>query len=128
MNRAMRGRAGTAVALDVASGRILASYRPQVAARRLARPGSTVKPFTLLALLASNPSPRTLVCARKLQLAGRDLSCTHPPVPGPLDAVAALAYSCNYYFASLAADLRNRDLVDTLTRGGLISLTSRDKA
>jgi len=47
--------AGTAVALDVESGRILARYHPQVAARRLARPGSTVKPFTMLALLARAP-------------------------------------------------------------------------
>jgi len=91
MDRAMSGRAGTAVAIDVDSGRILARYRPDVAARRLARPGSTVKPFTLQALLASSPTPRTLVCARKLRIGGRDMDCTHPPTPDPLDTVAALA-------------------------------------
>src|SRR4051812_22463502 len=47
----MSGRAGTAIALDVATGRIVAIYKPEVAARRLARPGSTIKPFTLAALL-----------------------------------------------------------------------------
>ena len=46
MDRALAGRAGTAVVLDVDSGRILASYHPEVAARRLTRPGSAVKPFT----------------------------------------------------------------------------------
>src|SRR5437667_602310 len=75
MDRAMSGRAGTAVALDVDSGRILARYRIDVAARRLARPGSTVKPFTLLALLASGSTPRTLVCARKLQIGARAMDC-----------------------------------------------------
>ena len=127
MDRAMSGRAGTAVALEVVSGRILAQYHPQVAAGRLARPGSTVKPFTMLALLASQPAPRTLVCARKLQIGPRQMDCTHPPTPDPLDAAAALAYSCNYYFASLAAGLRNSDLVETFTRAGLISRTGLNR-
>src|SRR5207247_1500593 len=98
-------------------------YHPQVAARRLARPGSTVKPFTMLALLASSASPRTLICARRLLIGARHMDCTHPPTPDPLDAVAALAYSCNYYFASLAAGLRSSDLVETFARAGLISHT-----
>ena len=119
----MSGRAGTAVALDVDSGRILASHRIDVAARRLARPGSTVKPFTLL---ASGSTPRTLVCARKLLIGARQMDCTHPPTPDPLDASAALAYSCNYYFASLAAGLRNSDIVETFTRASLISQTGLD--
>jgi hypothetical protein len=47
--RLMRGQSGTAVLVDVRSGHILAAYHPEVAARRLARPGSAFKPFTLLA-------------------------------------------------------------------------------
>ena len=123
IDRALAGRAGTAVVLDVDSGRILASYHPEVAARRLTRPGSTVKPFTLLALLASGSPPRSLICARKLQIGSRRMDCSHPPTPDPFDAVAALAYSCNYYFATLAAGLRSSDLVETFTRAGLISRT-----
>ena len=123
MDRALAGRAGTAVVLDVDSGRILASYHPEVAARRLTRPGSAVKPFTLLALLASGSPPRSLICARKLQIGSRRMDCSHPPTPDPFDAVAALAYSCNYYFATLAAGLRSSDLVETFTRAGLISRT-----
>ncbi|HET9697044.1 MAG TPA: penicillin-binding transpeptidase domain-containing protein, partial [Terriglobales bacterium] len=49
----MRGRSGTAVMVDVPSGRVLGTYHLDVAARRLARPGSAFKPFTLLALLQS---------------------------------------------------------------------------
>ncbi len=123
IDRALAGRAGTAVVLDVDSGRILASYHPEVAARRLTRPGSAVKPFTLLALLASGSPPRSLICARKLQIGPRQMDCSHPPTPDPFDAVAALAYSCNYYFATLAAGLRSSDLVETFTRAGLISRT-----
>jgi len=123
MDRVLAGRAGTAVVLDVDSGRILASYHPEVAARRLTRPGSAVKPFTLLALLASGSPPRSLICARKLQIGPRQMDCSHPPTPDPFDAVAALAYSCNYYFATLAAGLRSADLVETFTRAGLISRT-----
>jgi cell division protein FtsI/penicillin-binding protein 2 len=119
MNRAMQGRSGTAVALDADSGRILAQAHPQVAARRLARPGSAIKPFTLLALLNSGAPSRSLLCGRKLQIGPRQMDCTHPPSPEPFDAVAALAYSCNYYFATRAAGLRDTDLVETFTRAGL---------
>ena len=51
VERAMAGRAGAAVVVDVDSGRLLASYRLEVAARTLAAPGSTLKPFTLATLL-----------------------------------------------------------------------------
>lgn len=118
MDRAMGNRAGAAVALDVDSGRILAHYRLKVAAQRLASPGSVIKPFTLPAL-----PPGALVCRRKVRIAGRELDCTHPPLADPLDATRALAYSCNYYFASLARGLRNADLVGTFTRAGLTSRT-----
>ena len=36
----MRSRSGTAVVVDVASGHVLAADHPEVAARRLGRPGS----------------------------------------------------------------------------------------
>src|SRR5690242_11523302 len=107
MRRAMRDRPGTAVALDAASGKLIAARRIEVAARRLARPGSAIKPFTLLAL-GDRAAP--LLCARALEIGGRRLDCTHPNLPGPLDAVAALAYSCNFYFAERAARLRGPEL------------------
>lgn len=119
IDRSMRGRSGTAVALDVNSGRILAGYRLDVAARRLARPGSVIKPFTLLAL----DGERTLRCPRELQIGARRMDCTHPHAADPFGATAALAYSCNYYFATRAAALRNSDLIETLTRAGLTSRT-----
>jgi cell division protein FtsI/penicillin-binding protein 2 len=123
MDSIMGDRAGAAVALDVESGRILAHYHLKVAAQRLAPPGSVVKPFTLLAVLGSGSPPRGIVCRRTLQIGGRQMDCTHPASPDPLDGVAALAYSCNYYFASVAKELRNSDLVETFSRAGLTSRT-----
>ena len=123
MDRAMADRAGAAVALDVDSGRIMASYHLKVAAQRLAPPGSTVKPFTLLAVLGSGAAAPSLVCRRKVPIGVRQMDCTHPSSPDALDAVGALAYSCNYYFASIARGLRNSDLVEAFTRAGLTSRT-----
>src|ERR1019366_4645659 len=96
VGRIMRGRSGTAVVVDVASGRVLADYHAEVAARRLARPGSAFKTFTHLALLQSGKLRLTdsLVCRRNLHVGQHDLSCSHPQT-GALQAVSALAYSCN---------------------------------
>jgi cell division protein FtsI/penicillin-binding protein 2 len=123
MDSVMANRAGAAVALDVDSGRILAHYHLKVAAQRLAPPGSAIKPFTLLALLGSGSPTPAIVCRRTLQIGGRQMDCTHPVSPDSLDPVAALAYSCNYYFASVARRLHNSDLVETFTRAGLTSRT-----
>src|SRR2546423_7286720 len=73
----MRERSGTAVVVDVATGRVLADYHPDVATRSLARPGSAFKPFTLLALLQSGKlhSTDSLVCRRNLHVGTHDLSC-----------------------------------------------------
>jgi len=118
----MRGRSGTAVVVDAASGQILADYRPEVAARRLARPGSAFKPFTLLALLQSGKlrSTDSLVCRRNLHVGGHDLSCSHPQT-GPLQAVSALAYSCNDFFATFGLRLTARDLQGVFTQAGFAS-------
>jgi cell division protein FtsI/penicillin-binding protein 2 len=123
--RAMAEQSGTAVVLDVKSGEILAQVRPEVAARRLARPGSALKPFTLLALLeAGRLSPGERIrCLQKVRLAGRDLNCSHPQVSEAMDARAALAYSCNYYFTRVAARFEKGEMSATLARAGLTSPT-----
>jgi cell division protein FtsI/penicillin-binding protein 2 len=118
----MRGRSGTAVVIDVSSGRILAEYHPEVAARRLAGPGSASKLFTLLALLQSGKlnSTDSLVCRRNLHVGQQDLSCSHPQT-GPLQAVSALAYSCNDFFATFGLRLTAEDRRAAFTQAGLAS-------
>jgi penicillin-binding protein 2 len=120
----MRGRSGAAIVVDVRSGHLLAAYHPDVAARRLARPGSGFKPFTLLALLQSEKlSPAdSLVCRRNLRVGAHDLSCTHPQV-GRLQAVSALAYSCNDFFATFGGRLTAAELKTAFTKAGFASPT-----
>ena len=121
----MAGHRGTAVALDVHSGRVLAVYHANVAAQRVARPGSSIKPFTLLALLQAGKvdAHTALACKRPLTIAGRKLNCTHPETPEPLGPAAALAYSCNSYFTSVATRLTPAQLHDSFARAGFGSLT-----
>ena len=83
----MAGQPGTAVVVDVDSGRLLAGYRLDVGARTLASPGSTLKPFALVALLESGKvTPETaLVCKRRVRIGGQSLDCTHVETVEPLD-------------------------------------------
>jgi penicillin-binding protein 2 len=120
--RIMHGRSGAAVVVDVSSGHVLAVYHPEVAARRLARPGSAFKPFTLLALLQSGKLSATdsLVCRRNLHVGGHDLSCGHPQI-GPLQAVSALAYSCNDFFATFGQRLSAAELQSAFVKAGFAS-------
>ena len=120
--RIMRGRSGTAIVVDVGSGHLLAAYHPDVAARRLARPGSAFKPFTLLALLQSGKlSPtESLVCRRTLHVGKHDLSCSHPQT-GPLQAASALAYSCNDFFATFGLRLSAAELQAAFENAGFAS-------
>lgn len=121
----MQGRKGTAVLLDLQTGAILAAYHPEVAARRLALPGSAVKPFTLLALLDSRkvkPEEKFL-CRRNVRVGTRNLTCSHPETGQPFDAVSALAYSCNDYFTSMAVRLTAAELRDAFVKAGFAART-----
>jgi len=122
----MAGRSGTAVVLDVHSERVLASYRLDEAARRLAYPGSSIKPFTLIALLESGKldGHTALVCKRAFSIAGHKLDCTHPDTKQPLDAATALAYSCNSYFTTVALRLAPAQMQESFVNDGFSSATS----
>lgn len=124
MARVMQGRSGTAIVADLRSGNLLACYHPEVAARRLIRPGSAFKPFTLLALLQAGKLKPTesLVCRRNLHVGKHDLSCSHPQT-GPLNAVAALAYSCNDFFATFGLRLSAAELQKAFDNAGFSSPT-----
>jgi penicillin-binding protein 2 len=122
VQRSMAGKPGAAVVAEVSSGRLLAHHRLDLAATRLAAPGSAVKPFTLLALLESGKAGR-LACERQLRLGPRRLDCTHPRLTLPLEPASALAYSCNWYFAQLALRFEPAELARAFERAGLASLT-----
>lgn len=86
------------ICLDRADGRLVKRSGPEIGP---VSPGSTVKPFVLSALLRHaefNPERRR-PCSGQLRLAGRRFDCSHPVLPGGLNAEEALAFSCNQYFA-----------------------------
>jgi penicillin-binding protein 2 len=125
MAEAMAGRPGAIVALDAVTGKLLAEWNLTVAAQRLEQPGSTVKPFILMELLRSGkvqPGQR-LACHRPLYIGGHRMDCTHSPAIASLDAIDAIAYSCNTYFSSMALRMTASELAETLHRAGFTSPT-----
>jgi cell division protein FtsI/penicillin-binding protein 2 len=112
------------VVLDSGTGRPLASSHLADAARTLANPGSAMKPLVLYGLVAAGrwDPTRHIACTRKLTIAGHALNCSHPPV-GPMDARQALAWSCNTYFATMAATLGAGQLRTLLAPTGLLGQT-----
>lgn len=121
VTRAMAGKRGTAVVIDVTTGKVLAAYHLEVAARRVALPGSSVKTFTLLALLEAGKvnGQTALMCKRQLTIGGHQFDCTHPDVKQPFDPAMALAYSCNSYFTAMATRLTPVELRNGLLKYGL---------
>jgi cell division protein FtsI/penicillin-binding protein 2 len=112
--------------LDLHDGRILGARHLDEAARTLAAPGSTLKPLILFELLSSGRwnAERRVACDRSLVISGRRLACSHPAAQ-PFDARAALAWSCNRYFADAARTLRPGELGPLLRSTGLLGATGR---
>jgi len=114
--RAMQGRPGTALVADAGTGRLLASYRLDLARTLVSSPGSTLKPFTLAAWIEAHAgaAPGAWPCPRQLRIGGRRFDCTHPVPAAAFDPASALAYSCNCYFAHLAQSLEPREFAQAL--------------
>ena len=112
VDRAFSGQEGAAVVVQVADSRVLAAHNVPVLTRRVAAPGSAIKPFVLALLLESGAiqPQQTIACRRGLMIAGRKLNCSHPPEMGNFSAEAALAFSCNSYFVIAASNLRPGEL------------------
>lgn len=106
--------------IDVATGRVISANPALEAETRLVTPGSTVKPFTVLALREQGKlgdDPR-VTCLGRLTIANRRLDCSHPRLAMPLDERAALAYSCNTWFATMAKRLERGRFLALLRRYG----------
>lgn len=127
LDDAMNHRPGAAVALDVETGQVLASYHMDVAARRAVPPGSVIKPFTLMALMEAGlvKEDSALFCPRTLRIGTHVLDCSHPRKPESLDPVMALAYSCNHFFATLSDRLPLDALPKYFSSVGFGSMTGK---
>jgi len=123
IDRVMASHPGAFVVVEIASGKILAARNLQLAASRLESPGSTVKPFVLMALLESGKldPKQQLVCRRPLKIGNVEMDCTHPVQIAELDASDAIAYSCNSYVSQVATRLNDSELVEVFRRAGFDS-------
>lgn len=112
---AVAGPAAWAV-LDAANGRLLESKN----ADEGATPGSTVKPIILAHLIKLGvlQPTETMPCRGHLRIGDRRLDCSHPPMAA-LNAAAAIAYSCNEWFAQAGARAGAEELRNALAGYGL---------
>jgi len=112
VDRAFTGAQGAAVIVRVADKQVLAAHNLPVLTRRVAAPGSSIKPFVLELLLESGAvkPQQTIGCRRGLTISGRRLNCSHPPEMIMFSAEDALAFSCNSYFVTAATSLRPGEL------------------
>jgi cell division protein FtsI/penicillin-binding protein 2 len=121
IERLFEGSQGAAVLLDVRTRRVLSVHNRDAAERELAPPGSVIKPIVVDALLRLRKlrADETFPCPGQLTIVGRLLTCSHPPLDRPLDARAALAYSCNNFVAHFAQRFEPGELAGQLERAGL---------
>src|SRR5262249_54859218 len=108
------------VVIDVQTGRVRAVVNPGIAFEQAFPPGSTLKPFTALAALRAgviDANSRTL-CRERYQHKDVTTVCSHERNLQPLNASEAIAYSCNYYFATVGERLSEEKLIRTLEEFG----------
>lgn len=114
--RSLAGRDGTIIVMDAQTGRVRAIVNPHVAYAQALMPGSAIKPFTALAALRAEligEDSRT-VCPGRFTGLNFSLPCVHPDHLPPFSPAQAIAYSCNYYFATTGQRLGRDQLVATL--------------
>ena len=117
---ALGGREGTIIVLDPQTGRVRALVNPKAAYAQAQMPGSAMKPFTALAALRLgliDESSRA-VCPGRFTGLSFSLPCTHADHLPPFSPAQAIAYSCNYYFATLGQRLGQEKLVATAREFG----------
>jgi SpoIID/LytB domain protein len=113
-------REGAIIVMDAQTGRIRALVNSQLAFGQALMPGSTMKPFTALAALRAgliDKDSRT-VCPGRFTGRGFSLPCVHEDHLPPFTPAQAIAYSCNYYFATLGERLGRDKLVETARQFG----------
>ena len=113
---ALANRDGTIIVMDAQTGRVRAIVNPHLAYAQALMPGSSIKPFTALAALRAeliDESSRT-VCPGRFTGLNFSLPCVHADHLPPFSPAQAIAYSCNYYFATAGQRLGRDQLVATL--------------
>ena len=126
---ALGEREGAIVVLDPQTGRLRAVVNPELAYGQAFPPGSTIKPFTALAALRNNKiKPDTRISCRAHKRKDVVDTCVHPRNLQPFDPAEALAYSCNYYFATVGEQLDEKSVTGLLSEFGFGQPTGIDSA
>lgn len=113
---ALANRDGAIIVMDAQTGRVRAVVNTEQAYAQAQMPGSAIKPFTALAALRAqliDESSRT-VCPGRFKGMNFSLPCVHADHLPPFSPAQAIAYSCNYYFATTGQRLGRDKLVATL--------------
>jgi cell division protein FtsI/penicillin-binding protein 2 len=120
-------REGGIVVLDPQTGRIKAVVNSELAFKSSFPPGSTIKPFTALAALRAGviTGDTRLRCRGKYKRHNVD-ACVHPSKLPPLNPAEALAYSCNYFFATTGERLDGDKFSNMLGEFGFGQVTGID--
>ena len=117
---ALAGREGTIIIMDAQTGRVRALVNPKAAYAQAQMPGSAMKPFTALAALQQGliDEDSRSVCPGRFTGLSFSLACTHADHLPPFSPAQAIAYSCNYYFATLGQRLGREKLMATAREFG----------
>src|SRR5437773_8789556 len=117
---ALGQREGAIIVMDPQTGRVRAVVNPQLAFAQAAMPGSTIKSFTALAALRAGliDAKSRSTCPGRFKGQSFSLPCVHADHLPPFTPSEAIAYSCNYYFATLGQRLGRDQLIETLRRFG----------
>jgi SpoIID/LytB domain protein len=117
---ALGAREGAIVVLDPQTGRIRAVVHTDLAFNNAFPPGSTIKPFTALAALRAGVinNETRIRCRGKYKRKDVIDACVHPPHLPPFNPAEAVAYSCNYFFATTAERLDGNNFAQMLNDFG----------
>jgi stage II sporulation protein D (peptidoglycan lytic transglycosylase) len=117
---ALGDRDGSIIVMDTQTGRVRAAVNSEAAYAQAMMPGSSIKPFTTLAALRAglvDEDSRT-TCPGRFTGLSFSLPCVHADHLPPFTPSQAIAYSCNYYFATVGQRLGREKLAETLRQFG----------
>ncbi|HSL53764.1 MAG TPA: SpoIID/LytB domain-containing protein, partial [Pyrinomonadaceae bacterium] len=116
----LAAREGAVIVLDPQSGRVRAVVNPELAFKSAFPPGSTIKPFTTLGALRAGiiKEDTRIRCRGKHKREDVVDACVHPPRLPPFTPAEAVAYSCNYFFATIGERLEQEKFTNMLTEFG----------
>jgi len=117
---ALGDRDGSIVVMDAQTGRVRAGVNIEAAYAQAMMPGSSIKPFTTLAALRAGLVDENshTTCPGRFTGLSFSLPCVHADHLPPFTPSQAIAYSCNYYFATIGQRLGREQLSETLRQFG----------